>query len=162
MFKTSLALLSLMSMSLITIFSMVHAQDTPEDFVQAHNAARAQVGVGPVIWDDTVAAYAQDYANKRAGDCGLVHSGGPYGENIAMSGGDLSGTEAVKLWVDEKPYYDYDSNSCTNGQQCLHYTQVVWNNTFSVGCGKVRCSNGGTFITCNYDPYGNIIGERPY
>nr|P83834.1 RecName: Full=Pathogenesis-related protein; AltName: Full=PR-1; AltName: Allergen=Cuc m 3 [Cucumis melo] len=38
------------------------------DFVDAHNAARAQVGVGPVHW--TVDAYARQYANDR----NLVHS----------------------------------------------------------------------------------------
>ncbi|OWM90153.1 hypothetical protein CDL15_Pgr006474 [Punica granatum] len=77
-------------------------QDSPQDFVNAHNAARAQVGVGPISWNETIAAYAHDYASKRAGDCRLVHSGGPYGENLAWSSGDLSGTDAVNLWVAEK------------------------------------------------------------
>ncbi|GLT72516.1 hypothetical protein SLA2020_444430 [Shorea laevis] len=109
-----------------------------------------------------MAAYAQDYANKRIGDCNLVHSGGPYGENLAWSSADLSGTAAVKMWVDEKADYDYNSNSCAAGKVCGHYTQVVWRNSVRLGCAKVRCNSGGTFIGCNYDPPGNYNGQRPY
>ncbi|KAJ1396583.1 Ves allergen [Sesbania bispinosa] len=79
-----------------------------------------------------------------------------------VSTGDMSGRDAVRLWVNEKADYDYNSNSCASGKQCGHYTQVVWKNTKRVGCAKVRCNNGGTFITCNYDPPGNYVGQRPY
>ncbi|XP_041011531.1 pathogenesis-related protein 1-like [Juglans microcarpa x Juglans regia] len=138
------------------------AQDSPQDYVNAHNAARSQVRVGPITWNATVAAFAQNYANQRKHDCRLVHSGGRYGENIAWSSGDLSGTAAVNLWVGEKADYNYNSNSCAAGRQCGHYTQVVWRNSVRLGCAKVRCNNGGTFITCNYDPPGNFAGQRPY
>ncbi|KAI9076753.1 hypothetical protein K1719_041268 [Acacia pycnantha] len=141
-----------------------NAQDSPQDYVIAHNAARSQVGVPNIAWDDTVAAFAQNYANQRKADCQLVHSGGGgrYGENLAWSSGDMSGVDAVKMWVDEKAYYDYNSNSCAAGKQCGHYTQVVWKNSVRVGCAKVRCNNGGTFIGCNYSPPGNYNGQRPY
>ncbi|XP_010252393.1 PREDICTED: basic form of pathogenesis-related protein 1-like [Nelumbo nucifera] len=137
------------------------AQDSPQDYINAHNAARAEVGVGSMTWDDKVAAYAQQYANQRIGDCALVHSGGPYGENLAAAMPSLSGTDAVKMWVDEKQYYDYNSNSCSGGE-CLHYTQVVWRDSVRLGCAKVHCNNGWDFVTCNYDPPGNYVGQRPY
>ena len=78
----------------------VAAQTSPQDFVDPHNAARADVGVGPVSWDDTVAAYAQGYAEQRRGDCQLVHSGGQYGENIfwGSAGADWSAADAVNSW----------------------------------------------------------------
>ncbi|KAM2731092.1 hypothetical protein EV2_034798 [Malus domestica] len=79
-----------------------------------------------------------------------------------MSTGDMSGTAAVDLWVAEKADYSYESNSCAAGKVCGHYTQVVWRNSARVGCAKVRCSSGGTFIGCNYDPPGNYVGEKPY
>ncbi|KFK39973.1 hypothetical protein AALP_AA3G313300 [Arabis alpina] len=134
------------------------AQDSPQDYVNAHNQARSAVGVGPIQWDEGVAAYARSYADQLRGDCNLIHSGGPYGENLA--GGDLTGVSAVNLWVSEKADYNYDSNTC-NGV-CGHYTQVVWRNSVRLGCAKVRCNNGGTIISCNYDPRGNFNNEKPY
>ncbi|KAJ4823029.1 hypothetical protein Tsubulata_009239 [Turnera subulata] len=139
-----------------------YSQDSQQDYLDAHNSARAAVGVDPLTWDNTLADYAQNYANQRVVDCNLVHSGGPYGENIAWSSGDMSGTAAVQMWVGEKAFYDYGSNSCAAGEQCGHYTQVVWRNSERVGCAKVRCNSGGTFIICSYDPRGNYIGEKPY
>ncbi|MCL7025766.1 hypothetical protein MKW94_001357 [Papaver nudicaule] len=91
----------------------------------------------------------------------MIHSGGPYGENLAMSTGDLSAADAVKMWVDEISNYDYYSNSCQGGE-CLHYTQVVWRNSVRLGCASVPCSAGGTFVICSYDPPGNYIGQRPF
>ncbi|OMO92200.1 Allergen V5/Tpx-1-related protein [Corchorus olitorius] len=138
------------------------SENLVKEFLDSHNQARAKVNVKPLTWDKQVAAYAQGYANQRIGDCGLVHSGGSYGENIAWSSGDLSATDAVKMWVDEKVYYNYQSNTCASDQICGHYTQVVWGDSVHVGCAKVKCDNGGTFITCNYDPPGNYNGQKPY
>ena len=156
---------SLLPISIALLFALVQtslAQNSPQDYLNAHNAARAQVGVGPLVWDNNLASFAQQYANGHVGDCRLVHSGGPYGENLAGSTGDLSGTDAVRLWVNEKADYNYGSNTCAAGKVCGHYTQVVWRNSARLGCAKVRCSNGGTFIGCNYDPRGNYVGQKPY
>ncbi|GMH23705.1 hypothetical protein Nepgr_025548 [Nepenthes gracilis] len=147
----------------ISIIQPLHAQNDQQDFLDAHNTARAQVGVENLTWDDTVAAYALNYANQRSGDCNLIHSGGPYGENLAWASPDLSATGAVDMWVNEKAYYDYGSNSCIDGQECLHYTQVVWRDSTHLGCARVSCANdNGVFVICNYDPAGNIVGQHPY
>ena len=160
--KISLGLLFTCMVGL-AIVQISNAQDTRQDYLNAHNSARAAVGVGQLTWDDRLAAFAQQYANKRIGDCNLVHSGGPYGENLAWGSPDLSGVNAVKMWVNEKADYDYKSNTCAAGKVCGHYTQVVWRKSLRVGCAKVRCNNNkGTFIGCNYDPRGNFVGERPY
>ncbi|KAL9371184.1 hypothetical protein Peur_036324 [Populus x canadensis] len=151
-------LVCLMSLALV---HPSHAQNSQQDYLNAHNAARSQVTVANIIWDNTVAAYALNYANSRISNCDLVHSNGPYGENLAKGSGSFTGAAAVNLWVAEKPYYDYASNSCVGGQ-CLHYTQVVWRNSVRVGCARVKCTNGWWFVSCNYDPPGNYIGERPY
>ncbi|BFG41277.1 hypothetical protein CerSpe_275510 [Prunus speciosa] len=102
------------------------------------------------------------YPDSCIGDCNLVHSLGPYGENIAKSSRDLSATAAVNMLVSDKSSYDYNSNSCAPGKVCGHYTQVVWRNSVRLGCAKARCNNGTTFIGCNYDPPGNYDGRRPY
>ena len=47
-----------------------------------------------------------------------------------------------------------------------HYTQVVWADTFKVGCGftAYRAPNGwhNKYYVCNYGPAGNIIGGSMY
>ncbi|KAG6652674.1 hypothetical protein CIPAW_05G022600, partial [Carya illinoinensis] len=137
------------------------AQNSPQDYIDAHNAARKQVGVQNMTWDTTVAAYAQNYANTRIDDCNLVHSSCTYGENLAKGSGSFTGTAAVNLWVAEKPYYYYSNNSCVGGL-CLNYTQVVWNTSVHLACVRVQCIDGWWFVSCNYDPPGNYVRQRPY
>ncbi|KAI3830459.1 hypothetical protein MKX03_018149 [Papaver bracteatum] len=163
--------ISVMSLLIITMSSLLihtsQASPTPRDFLMTlinHNLARAHVGVAPIVWNEKVAAYARDYANKRAADCNLIHSMGPYGENLAMGprGGPFVVKDAVTMWVGEENDYNYASNSCRQKKGCGHYTQVIWRKSVHVGCARVICHNGGTFIICSYDPPGNIIGQRPY
>ena len=88
-------------------------------------------------------------------------------------------TYVVGLWASEWSAYDYASNTCTPPpppapQTCGHYTQLVWRGTVNIGCALVTCSTGwpfgGTppadprwdFWVCDYDPPGNIVGQRPY
>ncbi|GMN52435.1 hypothetical protein TIFTF001_021580 [Ficus carica] len=150
-----------MGLILITQALPPNQSDSHQDFVDLHNAVRAEVGVGPVKWNDTLVDYAQNYANQRTADCNLEHSGGPYGENLAEGSWEMTGKEAVELWADEKRSYDYASNSCV-GDECGHYTQMVWRNSVRIGCARAKCSNGWMFVICNYDPPGNYYGERPY
>jgi pathogenesis-related protein 1 len=143
------------------------AQNSAEDFVNLHNAAREVLGVGQVSWDDNVAAFAQSWAEHLAGDCKLEHSGGGgmYGENLFGGfGANYTAADAVGSWVAELRWYDHDSNSCSAppGQSCGHYTQVVWRDSTTIGCARVVCNNGGIVISCNYSPQGNIIGQSPY
>ncbi|XP_021776105.1 pathogenesis-related protein PRB1-3-like [Chenopodium quinoa] len=140
-----------------------HAQSLPQDYVNSHNSARTAVGVVNIQWNTTLATYAQNYANQRIADCAMQHSGGPYGENIAAgSSASLTGTAAVQLWVNEKVNYDYYSNTCAPNKVCGHYTQVVWSNSVQLGCARVQCNNGWYFVTCNYYPRGNYVGQKPY
>ncbi|XP_022158625.1 basic form of pathogenesis-related protein 1-like [Momordica charantia] len=162
MSKMALAnLLSAITLLGVTLAPLTMAQNSHQDFVNAHNAARARVGVGPVSWNYTLAAYAQTYANKKIGTCELQHSYGPYGENLSEGYGEMTAVEAVNFWVSEKKYYDHRSNRCV-GDECRHYTQVVWRDTKHVGCARVKCHNNWIFVICNYDPPGNYQGQFPY
>lgn len=48
------------------------------------------------------------------------------GQNLyAISGtSSINITNAVLRWYDEIQYYDYQLNSCQQGEVCGHYTQV--------------------------------------
>ncbi|WCJ18572.1 pathogenesis-related gene 1 [Euphorbia peplus] len=158
--SSAYALLVVLSTALT--LPVINAGDEPIDYLNPHNAAREAVGLGPLTWDENLVSYAQFYANTHIYNCELVHTGGPYGENLAWSSADMLGSDAATMWIDEKQYYDYDSNSCAPDQMCGHYTQVVWRDSVRIGCAKVVCNSGGTIVQCNYDPPGNYDGEKPY
>jgi hypothetical protein len=143
-----------------------------EGTTAAHNQVRAAHGVPPLVWDPSLAATAQAWAEQcvdQTAPIGLVDhnpdrsDGHPQyvGENIYGSGGSATGTAAVALWVSEEADYDYDSNTCSD--VCGHYTQVVWATTTAVGCGLHDCDglSFGSTVVCNYMPGGNN-GDRPY
>ena len=137
-----------------------------------HNAARSAVGVGPLQWSNTVALSAQAWADQLAEkeSCAWRHSTTEYGENIFYSwttnkSARRSANEPVDWWVAEKADYTYSSNSCASGKVCGHYTQVVWEDTTHVGCGKSSCTSADRFEevwVCQYNPPGNFVGEQPY
>ncbi|XP_058080925.1 pathogenesis-related protein PR-1 type-like [Magnolia sinica] len=155
--------LAFMCVMALILAHLSMAQNSPQDFLRFHNVVRAQVGVGPMSWDNAVATYARNYANQRISDCNLVHSGGPYGENIFWGyGREYTAADAVTSWASERQNYNYDTNTCASGKVCGHYTQVVWRNSVRLGCARVKCNNGAFFITCNYSPPGNYAGQRPY
>jgi len=118
-------------------------------------------------WDDSIASIAQSYADR----CPEDHSNSnDLGENLAWAWPSLSVMEAIDDgWVgEEKPNYSYSTNSCIN-DDCGHYTQIIWAETSSFGCGLKRGCTGlfgdpdsGDVLVCNYKPPGNFIGERPY
>lgn len=136
---------------------------TIAQFLEGHNAARRDVGVPPLRWDKSLAKYAHVYANQRRHDCELVHSPGyAFGENIFWGMGRRWRVDDIMAaWVGEKRWYHYGSNSCS-GDDCSHYTQVVWRTTERVGCARIVCDTGDTFVACEYHPPGNYVGARPY
>nr|GEY81196.1 pathogenesis-related leaf protein 4-like [Tanacetum cinerariifolium] len=125
------------SLTCLVVLTILHTNDAlteQEEFLNTHNSARSQEGVGNVVWNATVAIYAQNYANQRKADCNLVLSGGPYGENLAKgTSGTFTATAAVNQWAAEKAYYTYSTNTCASGHVCGHYTQVMWSNSGQIG-----------------------------
>ncbi|XP_010522919.1 PREDICTED: repressed by EFG1 protein 1 isoform X2 [Tarenaya hassleriana] len=128
------------------------------EFLNAHNAVRRRVGE-PL----RLAAYAGAWAKKRVGDCRLVHSNGPFGENIFWGGNTKwRPRDVVRIWAEENKYYDEKANACEPDQMCGHYTQIVWRESTKVGCAREECSNGGVYVICVYNPPGNYEGENPF
>jgi hypothetical protein len=134
----------------------------------AHAGVRARVGVAPLTWSPRLAALATDWANHlcslaRHGTAVLQHRGNAHvGENLFWQGGGEPPpvSAAVQSWADEQRFFDARSGRC-NGGECRHYTQLVWRNTTSVGCGAASCG-ANHFWVCDYEPPGNWVGQRPY
>ncbi len=140
-----------------------------------HNRARADVGqnLPDMIWDPKLAQFAQEWANSRTKSCSpLKHRpNNPYGENIA---GGLKGDTAkdvFALWHAEKGNFDTKTKKCKPGTTCGHYTQIIWKNSFRVGCAVASCdcsapgscwAPNASIWVCNYSPPGNYTGQTPY
>ncbi|CAA0385541.1 unnamed protein product [Arabidopsis thaliana] len=61
---------------------------------------------------ENILAYAQSIANKCIDDCAVALSEGPYSENIAIADNPdsgMSGPVATKYWIDDGPWYIYDT-----------------------------------------------------
>ncbi len=139
------------------------------EFLAAHNTVRAAVAtptpLPPLTYSATLEASAQAWVNnlKNTQACALVHSGGPYGENLfAGWGATFTPTQVVNSWTAEKAFYNYASNSCATGKVCGHYTQIAWRNTTQIGCAQAICPSGTQVWACQYSPPGNYVGQLPY
>lgn len=144
--------------------------------VAAHNAARDSVGASPAIphvsWDANLAMVAQQWTDHLAATgCGLNHSGGMYGENLAwFSGSTPTPQDVVDLWHGELACYTYGtfmgtdacSSACSSSGGCGHYTQLVWRDTTRIGCAFSACPGGEEIWACEYDPPGNYLSQLPY
>ncbi|KAI1384231.1 PR-1-like protein [Hypoxylon trugodes] len=139
------------------------------------NTYRSSYNASSLRWNSTLEAFASTYVSthstkrslslsesflsifkKRDGEkCHMAHSGGPYGENLALGCSDAG--SCVDMWASEVSGYNYDDPGF--GESTGHFTQLVWRDTTDVGCGAKLCpGNGGWYLACEYWPRGNIIG----
>ena len=125
----------------------------------------------PLTWSTSAAAVAQAWA---AG-CAYQHNAGrgDRGENIAAGAppGSLTMAKTVSAWAAEVSDYSYSRNTCGAGKECGHYTQLVWRDTTRAGCAQQVCHANSPFgagnpdwdfFVCDYEPPGNVVGQRPY
>ncbi|XP_071958239.1 GLIPR1-like protein 1 [Antedon mediterranea] len=162
---------------------------TPEEIegiVDLHNQYRRNVSPGPASdmqymeWNNNLADLAQQWADRCVWEHGNVvndlYPEDALGQNLFVTSESLEnnrpttfGTDAITSWHSEVQDYHYNSNTCTEGETCGHYTQVVWASTYNVGCGIKTCTpvigvpwSSGTIIVCNYISRGNQVGQWPY
>ncbi len=149
----------------------------PSALVTAHNKWRAKVGVPRLSWSNRLAKSSKSWANTLQGRCIMQHSyGQPYGENIfhasPLTQTDRSGRtknliqqivskNVVDAWGEEEKWYNYHTNTC-HGEECGHYTQVVWKDTKKVGCAMTLCKDNAQIWVCQYESPGNVRGQKPY
>nr|CAD7443043.1 unnamed protein product [Timema bartmani] len=72
----------------------------------------------------------------------------------------------AQTWVNQC-MFGHDSCRETRGgtTQTGHYTQVVWANTYQVGCGYIKYKVGYAtynYVVCDYGPSGNYLGQELY
>ncbi|XP_007208722.2 pathogenesis-related protein PRMS [Prunus persica] len=133
-----------------------------QEFIMVHNEIRKAENVPPLVWNETLAQFAEDWAKKQT-DCGMRHSKGQYGENLFWGfKAHWLPREAVEDWAHEKQFYNREKRQCAQDKACGHYTQIVWKTTQQVGCARFRCSNGSLLIICEYAPPGNYANEDPF
>lgn len=104
-----------------------------------------------------MADYAAQYAatNFDCNNVQLIHSGGPYGENLAA--GYVGGYEPVDAWYNEILQYNYSLPGFSPATG--HFTQLIWKSSVELGCAYVKCNNDWRQYTiCEYSPRGNIVG----
>ncbi|XP_068867893.1 cysteine-rich venom protein kaouthin-2-like isoform X3 [Aphelocoma coerulescens] len=130
--------------------------------VDRHNALRR--GVKPTAsnmmkmeWCPAAAENAQNWANQ----CTLRHSPPNLrrtnvlcGENLFMSSAPLSWSYVLQSWYNEEKNFKYGTGAKTKGAVVGHYTQMVWHNSYKIGCGLAFCSNTtySYFYVCQYCP----------
>lgn len=139
------------------------------ELVAFHDAARREVGVGPVEWSPEVAAFAQQWADHIAATGKFEHR--PYeipptteaaaatkpaesaldlpkqlyGENLAMGNGpNYSPIDGARGWYAEKKDYEPGTPIPTDFSKFKagHYTQLVWSKTKKIGAGKAVVQTG--------------------
>ncbi|NWR90773.1 GLIP1 protein, partial [Furnarius figulus] len=152
-----------------------------EDSVRAHNMFRSKVNptasnMFRMSWDIALAKTAKAWAKKckfrhntNLKMPGKMHPTFPLvGENIWTGTATIFSVDAaVSDWFNEVHSYNFSTNRCTN--MCGHYTQVVWAESYKVGCAVHFCNTVEHFsqvseaahFVCNYGPAGNYP-IKPY
>ena len=67
------------------------------------------------------------------------------------------GTSFARMWYDE--INDYDLSNPGFSMATGHFTQEVWKDTDTLGCGIGVASDNTVYGVCNYTPQGNIEGQ---
>ncbi|NWW52714.1 CRIS protein, partial [Pedionomus torquatus] len=148
--------------------------DQQKEIVDKHNSLRR--GVKPtasnmmkMVWSPSAAKNAQKWADQ----CTLSHSTvnmrtttAPCGENLFMSTAPFPWSDAIQAWYDEEKDFKYGTGAKTPDAVVGHYTQVVWHNSYQIGCAIALCPQHKYkyFQVCHYCPAGNLMSSipRPY
>lgn len=128
------------------------------------NAYRAKHNSPPLLWDDTISAFAQEYSLYLVTNNLFQHSNKEgYGENLAYFQGYPNEMmtlikKSIDLWYDEIKLYNfnYPGYSSSTG----HFTCLVWKSSTRFGMGySFNNDTKVVDITMNTAPPGNIIGQ---
>ena len=165
----------------ISLVNSIFNETGQQEIVDAINKVRREAlprsaNVREVRWDSCLADLANSYllscgeigsnnVNKQnqAIDLGCVSYDQIVGETTFYTSAPLaSNTKPIEEWIKQTPSYSYDDHTCSF--ICEDYLQLVWFQTYLVGCAtidEVNCGKSGTTVVCNYK-MSTVEGMRPY
>jgi len=135
----------------------------------SQNAARAELGLAPLAWNNGLAGEAKQWADHLANSGGFNHgvgSGSGRGENLWRgTRGAYSPEEMANAWIDEKRFFHpgrFPNVSTTGDWKTVgHYSQIIWRETNEVGCA-IASNDASDILVCRYSNPGNVVGQLPY
>ncbi|XP_024660319.2 GLI pathogenesis-related 2 [Maylandia zebra] len=134
-----------------------------KEFLDTHNAYRAQHGAPPLTFNTELDDAAQKWANQMLAKKKLGHSDTDDGENVFYAWSSetktLTGKEAVDSWYSE--IKDYDFKKSGHQPKTGHFTQVVWKSSTQLGVG-IATDGNTVFVVGQYRPAGNITNAGYY
>lgn len=138
--------------------------------LKVQNNGRQSLSEVLLVWDDTLTAHAQQWANYLAQIDQLQHSTSSQrpgeGENLAWAwatnGIKYPQTQAAQGWMAEQSNYHGEVIPQGDFASYGHYTQCVWNTTTKIGVANATAANGGVYTVARYSPPGNYVSYKPY
>ncbi len=159
----------------VLLFATVEAElktNEKQEILATQNRYRAEVNVTALNWSENLSLQAQQCADYNAAN--FLPQGrqkhcpkSGFGQNIALASLSLHKTLAqmVDQWGEEMRNFingEYPSVSATGSPgDVSHYTQIIWQETTEVGCGRAN-SSGYEILVCDYSPRGNVNGTIVY
>jgi len=128
------------------------------------NAYRAKHKSPPLVWDDTIATFSQQWSYHLLTTNDFSHSGNTqYGENLAYYKGYGTDTmtllkKSIDAWYNEVSLYNYNRPGFSSGTG--HFTCLVWKSSTRYALGiSIDLATATAIITMNTSPPGNISGK---
>ncbi|XP_057613402.1 GLIPR1-like protein 2 [Chionomys nivalis] len=159
-----------------------HEEDVDfiNEYVNLHNDIRGSVfpagsNLRFMTWDVALSRTARAWGKKclyqRNTHLDKAHESHPVfngiGENMWVGPeNEFTASIAIRSWHEEKKSYNFQNDTCLEDENCSHYIQLVWDNSYKVGCAVTPCPRIGNIhfaalFICNYAP-GGTLTRRPY
>src|ERR1700722_11045665 len=96
----------------VLLLGFVFAPSMADEMVAEHNAVRAKLKLGPLVWSEKLAKAAQEWANTLLKDGTFRHpASSPWGQNLyEIDRDEYPPALVVNGWASEAANYDYQTN----------------------------------------------------
>ncbi|XP_072841770.2 cysteine-rich venom protein DIS2 [Pogona vitticeps] len=143
-----------------------------EEILNKLNAIRR--GVQPpasnmlkLVWSENAAANARNWARKCRGTASpkaeRIVDGALCGDSRLQTTFPMSWSDIVDVWNRKASNFKYGIGAIDRRKDIYTYTQMIWHNSFKVGCTMSFCrENEYNFLyVCRFCPAGNYEDEIP-